>query len=124
MKTKGFLLFVAFCVVSSVSSTAEGVLVAGDVNVSGEVNALDVQVVINAALGLSVEHDCDIDISSEVDAVDVQLVINAAFCATWLRRTSEQTRTLRIQTVTVWATVRRCTTERIRLLRQPNRLLS
>ena len=78
MKTKGFVLFVAFCVVSSVSSTAEGVLVAGDVNVSGEVNALDVQVVINAALGLSVEHDCDIDISSEVDAVDVQLVINAA----------------------------------------------
>ena len=78
MKTKSVLMVLAFCCLSVASSSAPGALVAGDVNDSGEVNALDVQLVINAALGLSVQYDCDIDISSGVDAVDVQLVINAA----------------------------------------------
>jgi len=52
----------------------------GDVDRDGEVDAIDVQLVINAALGLDVAWDCDIDHSGSVDAVDavdVQLVINA-----------------------------------------------
>ncbi len=78
MKTRSFLMVLTFCFLSTISLTESGALVAGDVNASGEVNALDVQLVINAALGLTVQYDCDIDISSEVNAVDVQLVINAA----------------------------------------------
>jgi hypothetical protein len=49
-----------------------------DVNGSGAIDAVDVQLVINAALGLGSEFDCDIDNNANVDAVDVQLVINAA----------------------------------------------
>ena len=49
------------------------------VNGDGAANAVDVQVVINAALGLPVGVPfVDIDFSGAVNAVDVQLVINAA----------------------------------------------
>jgi len=51
---------------------------AGDVNCDDEVNAIDVQLVINAALGLLVEHDCDLNGDDYTNALDVQLVINAA----------------------------------------------
>ncbi|MBI4557673.1 MAG: carboxypeptidase regulatory-like domain-containing protein, partial [Candidatus Hydrogenedentes bacterium] len=44
----------------------------------GDVNAVDVQLVINAALSISTGFDCDVNDSGNVDAVDVQLVINAA----------------------------------------------
>jgi len=50
----------------------------GDVNRSGRVDALDVQLVINKALGLTVGWNCDLDGNQTVDAIDVQLVINAA----------------------------------------------
>jgi hypothetical protein len=49
-----------------------------DVNNDGVVNAIDVQLVINAALGLPVPVDADINADGAVDAVDIQLVINAA----------------------------------------------
>ena len=50
-----------------------------DINGDSAVNATDVQLVINAALGLSIGGlDADIDNSGDVDATDVQLVINAA----------------------------------------------
>jgi hypothetical protein len=54
--------------------------VPGDVNGDGVVNAVDVQLVINAALGLSINPAFNADINSDgvVNAVDVQLVINAA----------------------------------------------
>ena len=48
-----------------------------DVNETGEVDAQDVQLVINEALGLNTELDCDLDDNDSVDAIDVQLVINA-----------------------------------------------
>jgi len=48
-----------------------------DVDGSNSVDAVDVQLVINAALGLDVEYPCDLDGSDSVDAVDIQLVINA-----------------------------------------------
>jgi len=51
--------------------------VPGDVNETGEVDAQDVQLVINEALGLDTQLDCDLDGNGYVDAVDVQLVINA-----------------------------------------------
>jgi outer membrane protein assembly factor BamB len=52
----------------------------GDVNGDGVVNALDVQLVINAALGLPVNPGFRADINGDgrVDAVDVQFVINVA----------------------------------------------
>lgn len=50
--------------------------VTSDVNNDGIINAVDVQLVINAALGLPVEGEPDIDGSGKVNAVDVQLVIN------------------------------------------------
>ncbi|MBI4559970.1 MAG: PhoPQ-activated pathogenicity [Candidatus Hydrogenedentes bacterium] len=52
--------------------------VEGDVNHSGQMNAVDVQLVINSALGLPGECNCDIDNSQTIDATDVQLGINAA----------------------------------------------
>jgi len=62
---------------NEVSNTI-GVVVDGDVDFSGSVNAVDVQLVINAALGIQVEQNCDINGDGSVNAVDVQLVINAA----------------------------------------------
>jgi len=50
-----------------------------DINQDGTVNAVDVQLVINAALGLSiVPYNADINGDGTVNAVDVQQVINAA----------------------------------------------
>ena len=49
-----------------------------DINGDGVVNALDVQLVINAALGIEIEFDADANGDGQVNAVDVQLVINAA----------------------------------------------
>ena len=48
----------------------------GDVNRDGVVNAVDIQLVINAVLGIPVQYKCDINKDDAVDAVDVQLVIN------------------------------------------------
>jgi hypothetical protein len=53
------------------------VLDAGDVNDDGWVDAVDVQTVINAVLGLDTDWDCDLDGNETVDAIDIQLVINA-----------------------------------------------
>jgi len=50
----------------------------GDVDGGGFVDAVDVQLVINRALGIEVTWICDINGDDVVDAVDVQLVINAA----------------------------------------------
>ncbi|MBI4559039.1 MAG: IPT/TIG domain-containing protein, partial [Candidatus Hydrogenedentes bacterium] len=49
-----------------------------DVDASGFVDAVDVQLVINAALGLQVPYNCDVDNTGSVDAVDVQKTINGA----------------------------------------------
>ncbi|MBI4556199.1 MAG: PKD domain-containing protein [Candidatus Hydrogenedentes bacterium] len=59
-------------------SYANAVPVAGDVDQTQQVDAVDVQLVINSALGLGVQAGTNIDYSASVDAVDVQLVINAA----------------------------------------------
>lgn len=48
-----------------------------DVNDDGVVDALDVQLVINALLGLPVSCDCDVD-GGGLSATDLQSVINAA----------------------------------------------
>jgi hypothetical protein len=59
------------------SMTAESNV--GDVDGNGIVNAIDVQLTINAALGLDAQgFNADLDGNGSVDAVDVQLVINAA----------------------------------------------
>ncbi|MBI4558673.1 MAG: hypothetical protein HY706_13920 [Candidatus Hydrogenedentes bacterium] len=50
----------------------------GDVNGDTQVNAVDVQLVINAALGLDTGYNSDVNGDTQVNAVDVQLVINAA----------------------------------------------
>jgi len=55
-----------------------GVIINGDVNGDGDVNALDVQLVINEALGIDTGYDCDLNGDGSVNALDVQLVINAA----------------------------------------------
>ncbi|MBI4558444.1 MAG: 6-bladed beta-propeller [Candidatus Hydrogenedentes bacterium] len=49
-----------------------------DINSDDTVDAVDVQLVINAALGIDTGYVCDVDNSGGVDAVDVQKVINAA----------------------------------------------
>ena len=49
-----------------------------DVNFDGFVNAVDVQLVINAVLGGASEWNCDVNVDGFTNAVDVQLVINAA----------------------------------------------
>jgi len=50
----------------------------GDVDGNGSVDAVDIQIVINAALGVTETGHSDIDGDGEVSALDVQLVINAA----------------------------------------------
>ncbi|MBI4556424.1 MAG: SBBP repeat-containing protein [Candidatus Hydrogenedentes bacterium] len=49
-----------------------------DIDGNSVVDAVDVQLVINAALGLGISGDADINKDGNVDAVDVQIVINAA----------------------------------------------
>ncbi|MBI4558457.1 MAG: carboxypeptidase regulatory-like domain-containing protein [Candidatus Hydrogenedentes bacterium] len=66
------------CIVLLLSLSAQAVPVAGDVNSTGQVDAVDVQLVINGALGLAVVPLGDIDYGGIIDAVDVQMVINAA----------------------------------------------
>ena len=49
-----------------------------DINLDGTTDALDVQLVINAALGMPIGGlDADINRDGEVNALDVQLVVNA-----------------------------------------------
>jgi hypothetical protein len=56
-----------------------GKLVAMDINNANGVNAVDVQLVINAALGQGIGGlDADVNGDHLVNAVDIQLVINAA----------------------------------------------
>ena len=50
----------------------------GNINDDDAVNAIDVQLVINEALGIATGFSCDINWDGNVNAVDVQLVINAA----------------------------------------------
>ncbi|MBI4559900.1 MAG: hypothetical protein HY706_20105, partial [Candidatus Hydrogenedentes bacterium] len=49
-----------------------------DINWDAAVDAVDVQVVINAALGLPVEGNANVNRDSGVDALDIQMVINSA----------------------------------------------
>ncbi|MBI4556316.1 MAG: hypothetical protein HY706_01915 [Candidatus Hydrogenedentes bacterium] len=50
----------------------------GDVNADKSVDAVDVQLVINGALGLDTRAALDLDGNGPIDAIDVQMVINAA----------------------------------------------
>jgi len=50
----------------------------GDVNLDGELDAVDIQLVTIRALGIWIPEDCDINCDGHVDATDVQLTINAA----------------------------------------------
>ena len=51
-----------------------------DINQDGEINAVDVQLAINAALGIAINpaYNADVDGNGSVNAIDVQIVINAA----------------------------------------------
>jgi hypothetical protein len=51
--------------------------VVADVSGDGAVDAVDVQLVINAVLGIPIVFDGDVDSDGTTDAVDIQLVINA-----------------------------------------------
>jgi len=75
------LLIVPICCLSFVIIFAGkfAAQVTGDVNSDGAVNALDVQLTINAALGIDIGgRDADINADGTVNALDVQLCINAA----------------------------------------------
>jgi len=60
-----------------VSPAACAVLIAGDVDKSGDVDAVDVQLVINGALELPVAQLTDVDYDLQTNVADIQLVINA-----------------------------------------------
>jgi hypothetical protein len=61
----------------------EGPHAPADVNGDLDINALDVQLVINGALGKPTPGDLDINHSGKVDALDVQAVINGALGRTF-----------------------------------------
>jgi len=63
-------------VFNTIGTVAE--TVPGDVDSNETVNAVDVQLVINEALGIDTGYDCDINVDGDINAMDVQLVINAA----------------------------------------------
>ncbi len=81
----GKILGVVFCFVlaffmgaSLVSFVAADSAVPGDANFDGVVEAVDVQLVVNAALGIDIgDYDADTNNDHVIDAIDVQLVINA-----------------------------------------------
>jgi hypothetical protein len=50
---------------------------ATDIDRSGTVDSVDIQLVINAVLGIPISYSADVDSSGAVDAVDVQWVILA-----------------------------------------------
>lgn len=50
----------------------------GDINGDGEVNALDIQLIINACVADSEEEDYDINKDGRVDGLDIQTVINVS----------------------------------------------
>ncbi len=58
--------------------SAHGASVFGDVNGDEEVNAVDIQLVINAVLGIPIDpsYNPDVNGDEEVNAIDIQLVIN------------------------------------------------
>jgi hypothetical protein len=49
-----------------------------DIDGNGKVDAVDVQLVINAALDLAITGNADINRDGDINAIDVQLTINAA----------------------------------------------
>jgi len=49
-----------------------------DIDGDGCVNATDVQLTINKALGLAINGEADVNRSGSVDAIDVQMAINKA----------------------------------------------
>jgi hypothetical protein len=56
---------------------------AADIDGSGEVDVADVQLVINAVLGIDIgSHNADANIDGNVDASDIQLLINAVLGVT------------------------------------------
>ncbi|MBI4559762.1 MAG: hypothetical protein HY706_19400, partial [Candidatus Hydrogenedentes bacterium] len=57
---------------------ADAITYPADINGDGTVDAADVQLVTNAALGQPIEGNADVNATCGVDAIDVQLVINAA----------------------------------------------
>jgi len=77
MKTSmvGFIVGLCICLLVAFSGVAAPV--AADISDDGSIDAVDVQLVINGALGVSVVESTDVDYSGLTDAVDVQLVINA-----------------------------------------------
>ena len=47
-----------------------------DINHNGDVDATAIQLVINRALGLLVDFDCDLEGDDKVKATDIQMAIN------------------------------------------------
>jgi hypothetical protein len=76
---KTTILALACCLLCAFPALA-ATAIAGDVDGNGVVDATDVQLVINAALGKSIAANTDIDYDPDraTTALDVQLVINAA----------------------------------------------
>lgn len=60
-----------------ITCSAHGAPPAGDVNHSGTVDALDVQLVINGVLGIAPHASQDVNFDTRINALDVQLVVNA-----------------------------------------------
>lgn len=73
------LMFVGSAMFSGVNQTALAMPapIAGDCDGSGSVNAIDVQLVVNAVLGFPVPYRTDLDFSGATNALDIQLVVNA-----------------------------------------------
>ena len=76
-KSVGSLWILVLCAILSAGRVSA--LVAGDVDGNNRINAVDVQIVINAALGQDTgSARTDVDADGRVDAIDVQTVINAS----------------------------------------------
>lgn len=76
------LLFVCsvLCIFALAMPAISAIL--GDIDNSGAVNALDIQLVVNAVLGFSIgDRNADVNGDNVVNALDVQLVVNAALGA-------------------------------------------
>jgi sugar lactone lactonase YvrE len=64
--------------IPSTTYIKRGALAFADIDSNDANDAVDIQLVINAALNFPIDFDADVDRNTNVDAVDVQLVINAA----------------------------------------------
>jgi len=76
MRTVSALTLQLCCLLLFVSSAALAAPIAGDIDMSGTLDAVDIQMLVNCALGTTVCELADVNYDGTLNAVDIQIAIN------------------------------------------------